>query len=341
MIIQLKDNASDQEYEALKEILSNKHFRFTEVKTQLGKYLIALGGKEIDIRSIGNLQAVSDVHAVNDKQQLVSSKWKTSPTVIQLGSDIQIGDESFSMIAGPCSIEDKEQVEEMREFLDEQQIKIMRGGVFKPRSSPYSFRGVGIEGLKYFSALCHEKSIKVITEVMETEKIEAMYPYVDIFQVGARNSQNFNLLDALGKVDKPVLLKRGVSGTLDELLYSAEYIFSGGNERIILCERGIRTFEKSYRNTLDLNAIPLLKEKTHLPVIVDPSHGTGKKELIEPMTLAGLMSGADGVMIEIHKNPEKAVSDGAQSLNFKQMETLNQKVKMTSEFLNETLIRNF
>lgn len=335
MIIQLKENASNQEHEALKEMLNSKKFRFTEVNTQLGKYLIALNGNEIDIRSIGNLPVVTDVHAVNDKQQLVSSKWKTSPTVIQLGNNVQIGDESFSVVAGPCSIEGKEQVEEMRKFLSEQQIDIMRGGVFKPRSSPYAFRGAGIEGLKYFSALCHEKNIKVITEVMEAEKIEAMYPYVDIFQVGARNSQNFNLLDALGKVDKPVLLKRGLSGTLDELLYSAEYIFSGGNERIILCERGIRTFEKSYRNTLDLNAVPMLKEKTHLPVVVDPSHGTGNKEMIEPMTLASIMSGADGVMIEIHKNPKQAYSDGDQSLNFKQMETLNQKIKMTSEFLKE------
>jgi len=335
MIIQLKENASYKECDSLKEMLDSKSFRFTEVKTQLGKYLIALGGNEIDIRSIGNLRAVRDVHAVNDKQQLVSSKWKTSPTIIQLGNDVQIGHESFSLIAGPCSVEDKVQVEEMRNFLSDQQIDIMRGGVFKPRSSPYAFRGVGIEGLKYFSALCHEKNIKVITEVMEAEKIEAMYPYVDIFQVGARNSQNFNLLDALGKVDKPVLLKRGLSGTINELLYSAEYIFSGGNERIILCERGIRTFETSYRNTLDLNAVPVLREKTHLPVVVDPSHGTGKKEMIEPMTLASMMSGADGVMLEIHKNPEKAVSDGAQSLNFKQMETLNQKIKMTSEFLKD------
>ena len=335
MIIQLKENASGKESDSLKEMLESKSFRFKTVKTQLGKYLIALGNNEIDIRSIGNLPAVRDVHAVNDKQQLVSSKWKTSPTVIQLGNDIKIGDESFRVIAGPCSIEDKEQVNGMREFLSEQHIQIMRGGVFKPRSSPYSFRGVGIEGLKYFSALCHENNIKVITEVMEAEKIEAMYPYVDIFQVGARNSQNYNLLDALGKVDKPVLLKRGLSGTIDELLYSAEYIFSGGNERIVLCERGIRTFEKSYRNTLDLNAVPMLKEKTHLPVIVDPSHGTGKKEMVEPMTLASVMSGADGVMLEIHKNPEEAVSDGSQSLNFKEMEVLNQKIQMTSEFLKD------
>jgi len=335
MIIQIHDNASYKEYEALKQILNNKDYQIKEVNTQLGRYFIALNGNEIDIRSIGNLRAVRDVHAVNDKQQLVSSRWKTSPTIIELGNDIKIGDASFSVIAGPCSVENKEQVEEMRDFLSAQEIDIMRGGVFKPRSSPYAFRGVGIEGLKYFSALCHEKNIKVISEVMEAEKIEAMYPYVDIFQVGARNSQNFNLLDALGKVDKPVLLKRGLSGTIDELLYSAEYIFSGGNERIILCERGIRTFEKSYRNTLDLNAVPMLKEKTHLPVIVDPSHGTGNKEMIEPMSLAAMMSGADGVMIEIHKNPNHAFSDGSQSLNFKQTETLNQKVKMTSEFLKD------
>ena len=335
MIIQLKDNVTDQEYEALSQILNSRKFQYSAVKTQLGNYLIALKGSETDIRSIGNLPAVKDVHAVNDKQQLVSSKWKTSPTVIDLGNEVKIGHDEFSIIAGPCSIENKEQVTEMRDFLNDQQIKIMRGGVFKPRSSPYSFRGAGIEGLKYFSELCHEKNIKIITEVMETEKIDEMYPYVDVFQVGARNSQNFNLLDALGKVDKPVLLKRGLSGTLDELLFSAEYIFSGGNERIILCERGIRTFEKAYRNTLDLNAVPMLKERTHLPVIVDPSHGTGNSSMVESMTLASVMSGADGVMIEIHKNPAQAFSDGDQSLNFRQMKALNRKIRASYKLLRD------
>jgi 3-deoxy-7-phosphoheptulonate synthase len=337
MIIQLNNNVTKKEYESLKQTLASMEFQYRKVETQLGSYLIALNGKETDIRAIGNLSMVKDVHAVNDRQQLVSSKWKTNPTVIDLGDNVRIGEGKFSIIAGPCAIENENQVKEFAGYLSNEGIDIMRGGVFKPRSSPYSFRGAGIEGLRYFSRLCHKKNIKVITEVMEVEKIEAMYPYIDIFQVGARNSQNFNLLDALGKTDKPILLKRGLSGTIEELLYSAEYIFSGGNEQIILCERGIRTYEKSYRNTLDLNAVPLLKEKTHLPVIVDPSHGTGIRSLVEPMSLASLMSGADGVMIEVHKNPLEAYSDGKQSLSMGQMTVLHQKLRALAQFKKQHL----
>lgn len=337
MIIQLNEQITQKEYENLQELLTMNNFTIKEVNTQLGAYLIAVGCSEIDIRSIGNLKGVKDVHAVNDKHELVSAKWKTTPTSIDLGDNIRVGGKEFSIMAGPCSVEHEEQVNEISDFLVEHQIRIMRGGVFKPRSSPYSFRGVGIEGLKYFASICHAKKIKVVTEVMQEEMIESMYPYVDIFQVGARNSQNFNLLDALGKVDKPVLLKRGLSGTLDELLYSAEYIFSGGNEKILLCERGIRTYEPAYRNTLDLNAIPTLKEKTHLPVIVDPSHGTGNRNLIEPMTLAGIMSGADGVLVEIHQQPEKAISDGQQTIDLNRMAVLAKKIKATLEFRNMIL----
>jgi 3-deoxy-7-phosphoheptulonate synthase len=207
----------------------------------------------------------------------------------------------------------------------------MRGGVYKPRSSPYSFRGLGMDGLRMFSEICHTHGIKIITEVMQVSQVEEMCPYVDIFQVGARNSQNFNLLDALGAVDNPVLIKRGISGSIDELLHSAEYVFSAGNERILLCERGIRTYETTYRNTLDLNAVPVLKEKTHLPVIVDPSHGIGIRRFVEPMALAALAVGADGLLIEVHEHPEKAFSDGAQSLNFSEFESLVRKIKFLEE----------
>jgi 3-deoxy-7-phosphoheptulonate synthase len=203
----------------------------------------------------------------------------------------------------------------------------MRGGVFKPRSSPYSFRGLGLEGLKMFSAIARERKIKVITEVLDASQIESMYEYVDMYQVGARNSQNFTLLDQLGKVDKPVLLKRGISGTLEELLQSAEYIFSNGNERILLCERGIRSFEKSYRNVLDLNAVPYLKEKSHLPVIVDPSHGIGVRRFVSAMTLAGIGAGADGSLIEIHERPEEAKSDAAQTLSYDEAEELTRSIE--------------
>ncbi|HCX74874.1 MAG TPA: 3-deoxy-7-phosphoheptulonate synthase, partial [Algoriphagus sp.] len=197
-------------------------------------------------------------------------------------------------------------------------IRMMRGGVFKPRTSPYAFRGMGIDGLKLWHDIASEAGIKIVTEVMQTSQIEEMYPYVDIYQVGARNSQNFNLLDELGKVDKAVMIKRGISGTIEELLQSAEYVFSGGNEKLILCERGIRTYEKASRNTLDLNAIPILKAKSHLPVIVDPSHGIGIRSYVPQMALAGVMSGADGIIYESHEIPEKAYSDGQQTLDFAQ-----------------------
>ena len=206
-------------------------------------------------------------------------------------------------------------------------VKIMRGGVFKPRSSPYAFRGLGIDGLKMFHRICRENGIKIITEVMQVSQIEDMIDYVDVFQVGARNSQNFNLLDALGEAQKPVLLKRGISGTLEELLQAAEYIFSNGNEKIMLCERGIRSYENAYRNVLDLNAVPVLKAKSHLPVIVDPSHGIGLRDHVEPMALAAVMAGADGVIYETHQKPEEAFSDGQQTVNFKESERLIKRMR--------------
>ncbi len=203
---------------------------------------------------------------------------------------------------------------------------MIRGGVFKPRSSPYAFRGLGIEGLKMMKERCATKGIKIITEVMQVSQIAEMHDYVDVFQVGARNSQNFNLLDALGEVDKPVLLKRGISGTIEELLHSAEYVFSKGNERLMLCERGIRTFETMYRNTFDINAIQILKDRSHLPVIADPSHGIGIREYVPRLALSALISGADGVIYEVHEKPEEALSDGQQTLNFAESEMLVKKI---------------
>ncbi|MCL4163312.1 UNVERIFIED_CONTAM: hypothetical protein GTU68_059346 [Idotea baltica] len=237
-------------------------------------------------------------------------------------------------MAGPCSIEGEEQIIETVAHLKAQGIKIMRGGVYKPRSSPYAFRGLGIDGLKLWYKQAKAAGLKIITEVMQVSQIEPMLEYIDIFQVGARNAQNFNLLDALGQVDKAVMIKRGISGTIDELLYSAEYVFSGGNEKLILCERGIRTYEKASRNTLDLNAIPILKEKTHLPVVADPSHGIGIRRHVESMALASIMAGADGVIYETHANPSKAFSDGQQTLDFKESEQLIKKMRASYELLS-------
>jgi len=337
MIIQFEKNITPVQKERVLETLSENSFKTREIITQISDYLVAMGKSELDIRMIGNMEGVKDIHKVDDDYKLVSSKWKVAPTQISLDENTVIGNNGFTIMAGPCSIENENQIEKMAEFLKQQNIGIMRGGVFKPRSSPYSFRGVGIPGLKIFYEICRANGIKIITEVMELEQIEDMYDYVDIFQVGARNSQNFNLLDALGKVDKPVMIKRGLSGTIDELLYSAEYVFSGGNEKIILCERGIRTYEKAYRNTFDINAIPILKEKSHLPVIIDPSHGTGQRSLIEPITLAGIMAGADGAIIEIHEQPEKAMSDGQQSLNLNEAKYLFKQIESTAKFKQQRL----
>lgn len=331
MIIQLTKDIQQQEKNNLIDAVLKIKYKPVEVKTQFANYLVCAGKKEFDIRQIGFLPGVCDVHRVSSQYKLVSRQWKVETTAIDLGNGVQIKRDELAMLAGPCSIEGIENAEKTIEHLVKNDIKIMRTMVFKPRSSPYSFRGIGIEGLKKVAALCKEKGIKIISEVMQVSQIKDMVEYVDIFQVGARNTQNFNLLDALGEVDKPVLLKRGISGTIEELLQSAEYIFSNGNEKIMLCERGIRTFEKAYRNTFDLNAIPILKEKSHLPVIADPSHAIGIRMYVSQMALASVMAGADGILLEVHEKPEKAFSDGQQTLHFKEAEKLYRSLRQTKE----------
>ncbi|MES2732619.1 MAG: 3-deoxy-7-phosphoheptulonate synthase [Bacteroidota bacterium] len=331
MILQLETNLADGQRKAILDQIAAIKYKTTPVKTQYGEYLVGIGKGDFDIRRLGTLPGIKDIHIVSDTYKLVSRKWKVAPTVIDLGDGVTIGDGGLAIMSGPCSIENESQIEVMVAHLKENGVRIMRGGVFKPRSSPYAFRGLGIDGLKLFHRVCQANGIKIITEVMQVSQVDEMVDYVDVFQVGARNTQNFNLLDALGKVDKPVLIKRGLSGTIDELLQSAEYVFSGGNERIMLCERGIRTYETASRNTLDLNAVPILKEKSHLPVIVDPSHGMGIRDFIEPMALAAVMAGADGIIYESHENPEEAASDGAQTLNFQESAELIRKMRLASE----------
>ena len=313
MILQLDPQAS---VSALTAHLAEQGYKTTDVTTQHAHYLVAIGKREVDLRTIGQLPGVRDVHQVSDDYQLVSRKWRVKPTVIDLGDGVTIGEGSLALCAGPCSIESEAQMEKVMDHLLENGVRLMRGGVFKPRSSPYAFRGLGMDGLRLFHQLARARGIKIVTEVMQVSQVEEMHDYVDVFQVGARNTQNYNLLDALGGVDKPVLLKRGISGTIEELLSSAEYVFSGGNEKLILCERGIRTFETASRNTLDLNAVPILKEKTHLPVVVDPSHGIGLRDYVPAMALAAVLAGADGILYEAHETPETAASDGQQTLSF-------------------------
>lgn len=329
MIIQLEEKLKSKTKENIFSKINSIGYKTTEVKTQKGNYLVCIGKNEFDIRGIGSLEGVKDVHRVSESYKLVSRKWKVSASEIDLGDKVVIKEGELAIMAGPCSIESEDQVLKIVKHLVENGVKVMRGGVFKPRSSPYAFRGLGLEGLKMFHKICRANGIKIITEVMQVSQIEEMYDYIDVYQVGARNSQNFNLLDELGRVDKAVLIKRGMSGTIDELLQSAEYIFSNGNEKLMLCERGIRTYENAYRNTFDLNAIPVLKEKTHLPVIADPSHGIGVRDYVSVMALASVMAGADGVIYEMHEKPEEAMSDAQQTLNFMESETLIRNLRET------------
>jgi 3-deoxy-7-phosphoheptulonate synthase len=327
MIIQLTPAISSEDKQSIISSVTNLGYKPNEVKTQKGNYIVAIGKKEFDIRSLGSMPGITDIHRVSDDYKLVSSKWKVGHTAIDLGDGVFIGDGSLAIMAGPCSIENEKQIEVTINHLKENGVRIMRGGVFKPRSSPYAFRGLGIDGLKLWYSLAKKAGIKIVTEVMQVSQIAEMVDYVDVFQVGARNTQNFNLLDELGRVDKPVMIKRGISGTIEELLYSAEYVFSAGNEKLLLCERGIRTYEKASRNTFDINAIPILKEKTHLPVIADPSHGIGIREYVSPVALAAAMAGADGVIYETHQKPEEAASDGQQTLDFIESARLISKLK--------------
>jgi len=329
MIIQLEKDITDKQKDEIVKKVGALKYKTTEVKTQLGDYLIGIGKADLDVREIGFMPGISDIHIVSDNYKLVSRKWKVNASEIDLGDGVVIREGDLAIITGPCSIEGEDQILQTIEHLKANGIRMMRGGVYKPRSSPYSFRGMGIEGLKLWHKHASANGIKIVTEVMQVSQIEEMYDYVDIYQVGARNTQNFNLLDELGKVDKAVMIKRGISGTVDELLYSAEYVFSGGNEKLMLCERGIRTYENSTRNTLDLNAIPVLKDKTHLPVIADPSHGIGIRKHVVPMALASVMAGADGVIYESHNIPEEAFSDGQQTLDFQESAELIDKMRKT------------
>ena len=265
--------------------------------------------------------------------QLVSREWKSEDTIFNVNGTI-IG-KDLLMIAGPCAVENKEQISTISEFLAKNNIKFLRGGAYKPRTSPYSFQGLKTEGLILMREAADKYNMSVVSEIMEIDKIDEFLEYVDILQVGTRNMQNYPLLRALGKINKPILLKRGMSSTIEEWLLAAEYIVSSGNEKVILCERGIRTFEKATRNTIDISAIPLVKMLSHLPVFLDPSQGTGHRELVAPMSAAGIAAGADGLIIEVHNQPDQALSDGEQSLFLDQFENLLPKLSGQAKLRNK------
>ncbi|MCZ7601339.1 MAG: 3-deoxy-7-phosphoheptulonate synthase [Melioribacteraceae bacterium] len=282
------------------------------------------------------MPSVEDVVRVTKKYKLVSRMMKSEDTIIDFG-DKSIGGNKLQIIAGPCSVESRDQIFEIAEILKSMGINFLRAGAYKPRSSPYSFQGLKEEGLKYLEEVKKEFDLKIVTELLNQHTVDAVAEVADIIQLGARNMQNFTLLEEAGKTQKPILLKRGMSATVEDLLLSAEYIISQDNYNIILCERGIRTFETATRNTLDLNAVPVLKKESHLPVFVDPSHGVGIWDKIPPMALASIAAGADGLMIEVHQRPDEALSDGYQSLDPQRFKTLLEKIKELAPIVGKEL----
>jgi 3-deoxy-7-phosphoheptulonate synthase len=314
VVIVLEQNATDKQIRNVIKHLEDYGFQIHESQGVQNLVLGAIGVKpDFDTRKIKVLPGVADVYRVTVPYKLASRNFHPADSVIKI-KDVEIGGNKIVMIAGPCSIESEEQVFRLAETVAKSGAKILRGGAFKPRTSPYSFQGLGEEGLKYIRAAADEFGLLVITEVMQIDQIELIDKYADIFQIGARNMQNFSLLKEIGNTKKPVMLKRGLAATIEEWLMSAEYILSSGNPNVFLCERGIRTFEKYTRNTFDLSAIPVVHKKSHLPVIADPSHATGFRDQVPPMARAAVAAGADGLMIEIHYDPEHALSDGPQAL---------------------------
>lgn len=325
MIIVLKHNVEQEKQDQLIRWLKDRglgvHISKGDYQTVLG--LIGDTGT-VDMDLIGSLGIVDSVKRVTDPFKCCNRKFHPDNTVVQVG-DVKIGDGSFVMIAGPCSVESEEQIVTVAKAVKASGANMLRGGAFKPRTSPYDFQGLKATGLELLKIARQETGLPIVTEIMSVNHLD-LFADVDVIQVGARNMQNFELLKALGRTDKPILLKRGLANTLKELLMSAEYIMSEGNERVILCERGIRTFDDYTRNTLDLAAVPMLKELTHLPIIVDPSHATGVAKLVEPMALASTACGADGLIIEVHNDPLNALCDGAQSLRPEEYDALARKV---------------
>ena len=314
MLIVMKLDASQTEIEAVKSKISSLGFTPHEIP---GVQRVAIGitgnqGK-VDPEHFLPLPGVIDVISVSKPFKLVGREFKPESTVIDIDG-ASFGGKTIAVIAGPCSVESRSQIREVADLVKESGARFLRGGAFKPRTSPYSFQGLKLEGLEYLREAADATGLKVVTEVKDTETLQLVADHSDILQIGARNMYNFSLLERIGELRKPVLLKRGLSATVEELLMAAEYILSRGNYNVILCERGIRTFETYTRNTLDLNAVPVIKKLSHLPVIVDPSHGTGSWDLVAPLSLAAIAAGADGLMIEVHAHPEEAMSDGFQSL---------------------------
>ena len=329
MYIRLKNNKMSVR---LNDFLDKNNIKyFTMIDKSDIKYAILYIPNDFNQDNFKEIEDIAEVIKLTNPYKFVSREFKESDTVIDVKGHL-IGGDNFMLMAGPCSVENKEMLSNIAKEVKKGGAIALRGGAYKPRTSPYDFQGLGEVGLKYLREVADENDMLVVTELMDSDDLELVSSYADIIQIGARNMQNFSLLKKLGKIDKPVLLKRGLSATINEFLLSAEYVLAHGNQNIILCERGIRTFETMTRNTLDLNAIALVRELSHLPIIVDASHGTGKRSLVGPLTLAGIMAGANGAMIEVHENPDCALSDGPQSLDFKLFDKVANNIRKSLYF---------
>ncbi len=294
------------------------------------------GNYEFDLAIFEVMEGVKEVHRIMSPYKLASRSFRPAGTVVRIG-DVDIGGDRVVVMAGPCSVESRDQIERSAEMGAKAGARVIRGGAFKPRSSPYSFQGLGEEGLRILREAADRNGLLVVSEVMDSTQIPLVAEYADILQVGARNMQNYNLLRELGKQTRPVLLKRGISATIEELLLSAEYILAGGNYDVILCERGIRTFETYTRNTMDISAIPVVKKLSHLPIVADPSHGTGRRDKVVPMARAAVAAGADGLLVEVHPDPDHALSDGAQSLRPEQFQELMRQLRIIAPAVERSI----
>lgn len=337
MVIVMKSNASQNQINNVEKLLKDLglgvHISVGSERTIIG----VIGDK----RKLANtpleiMPGVERLVPIVEPYKLVSKTFKPESSIINING-VEIGGPSLAIIAGPCSVESEKQIMETALFLKSQGVQFLRGGAYKPRTSPYSFQGLGEEGLKLLAQVRKETGLLIVSEVVSHDSLEKAMEYVDVVQIGARNMQNFDLLQRVGKTKMPVILKRGLSSNIEEWLNAAEYIMNEGNYNIILCERGIRTFETYTRNTLDLSSVPIIKETSHLPIIVDPSHGTGKWNLVTPMARAGIAAGADGLMVEVHPNPQVALSDGNQSLNFESFSKLMDEIRKIAPILKREL----
>ena len=336
MLVVMQQGASEAQIQGVINRLVGMGFT---VHRSTGVVHTVLGGvgpvEDFDPADFEAMEGVKECHRIVSPYKLVSKNWRPQGTVVKIGS-VEIGGDRVVTMAGPCSVESREQIEQVADIVAEAGAQVMRGGAFKPRSSPYSFQGMGEEGLKLMRAAADRRGLLVVSEVMDHTQIPMLMTYAHILQVGARNMQNYNLLRELGRLRHPILLKRGIAATIEELLLAAEYIMSGGNYDVILCERGIRTFETYTRNTMDVSAIPVVKKLSHLPIVGDPSHGTGRRDQVLPMARAAVAAGADGLLVEVHPDPDRAVSDGAQTLNPAQFTEMMRQVKAIAAAIDRT-----